>query len=256
MRRWRLNSGYNGTTDQRRTKAGTIPLFKHHIERNLGFFDNDLGIIKTNLLLRLDAGNPASYPGTGTVWTDLSGNGNTGTLTNGPTYNSQKGGYISFDGVNDQIVLPSITPTSAVTFQAWIYMERFPTYSGAIFNNWGAGGNAYSIYRNTGSSIYVYFNAGLSFTFNVGIYLEKWIMITVTHDGSSIYGYINNYLSTFGTPRSLTSASNNTIIGGGYVGASPFPFFGNISQALIYNKALSLAEVIQNYNANKDRYGL
>ena len=57
--------------------------------------------VTSGLVLCLDAGNAKSYPGSGTVWTDLSGNGNTGTLINGPTYNSANGGSIVFDGVND-----------------------------------------------------------------------------------------------------------------------------------------------------------
>ena len=54
-------------------------------------------IVRDGLVLNLDAGEPSSYPGTGTAWTDLSGNGNTGTLTNGPTYSSANGGSIVFD---------------------------------------------------------------------------------------------------------------------------------------------------------------
>jgi hypothetical protein len=53
------------------------------------------------LQLYLDAGNASSYPGSGTAWTDLSGNSRNGTLTNGPTYSSDNGGSIVFDGSND-----------------------------------------------------------------------------------------------------------------------------------------------------------
>ena len=58
-------------------------------------------IVKDGLVLCLDAGNSESYPGSGTTWTDLSGNGNNGTLTNGPTFNTGSLGSISFDGIND-----------------------------------------------------------------------------------------------------------------------------------------------------------
>ena len=57
------------------------------------------------LVLALDAANTKSYPGSGTTWTDLSGRGNTGTLTNGPTYSSANGGSIVFDGTNDYVVV-------------------------------------------------------------------------------------------------------------------------------------------------------
>ena len=60
-------------------------------------------IVEDNLVLYLDAANTKSYPGTGTTWTDLSGNGVTGTLVNGATFNSGNGGYIVFDGANDYV---------------------------------------------------------------------------------------------------------------------------------------------------------
>ena len=63
-------------------------------------------ITESGLVLALDAGNLKSYPTTGTTWTDLSGRGNTGTLTNGPTYSSANGGSIVFDGVNDYVTVP------------------------------------------------------------------------------------------------------------------------------------------------------
>ena len=66
-------------------------------------------IITTGLVLNLDAGNTASYSGTGTTWTDLSGNGNNGTLTNGTSYSSTNGGVMVFDGVNDYVT--GNTPT-------------------------------------------------------------------------------------------------------------------------------------------------
>lgn len=66
-------------------------------------------IITDGLVFCLDAANSKSYPGTGTAWTDLSGNDNNGTLTNGPTFDSSNGGSIVFDGVNDQVNCGNIT---------------------------------------------------------------------------------------------------------------------------------------------------
>jgi len=63
-------------------------------------------IVENGLVLYLDAANRRSYPGSGTTWFDLSGNGNNGTLTNGPTFDSANGGSISFDGVNDYVTTP------------------------------------------------------------------------------------------------------------------------------------------------------
>jgi len=62
-------------------------------------------IPQNGLQLLLDAANTKSYPGSGTTWTDLSGNGNTGTLTNSPTFTTDNGGAIRFDGTNDYVVV-------------------------------------------------------------------------------------------------------------------------------------------------------
>ena len=67
-------------------------------------------IVTNGLVLSLDAADRNSYPGTGTTWRDMSGNGNNGTLTDGPTFNSNNGGSIVFDGTNDYVALtPSFT---------------------------------------------------------------------------------------------------------------------------------------------------
>jgi len=61
-------------------------------------------IVTSGLVLQLDAANTKSYPGSGTTWTDLSGNGNNGTLTNSPTFSSANGGIFTFNGTNQFIL--------------------------------------------------------------------------------------------------------------------------------------------------------
>ena len=248
-----LNSGYNATTDQRRTKAGTIPMLKHGIERDLGLF-SPLVVVSSGLILCLDAGNAASYPGTGTLWTDLSGSGNDGTLTSGPTYSSANGGSIVFDGVNDAIVLPTITPTSTATFNAWIYINGTHANYGAIFANWGVGGNAYFIGTPpNATTIMVFINGALRYTI-AALTANTWNMLTISHSASTAVAYINGG-QTNTAASTLTSATNVSSIGFD-TSRNDYPFKGNISQALIYNRELSAAEVEQNYNALKGRYGL
>jgi hypothetical protein len=251
-----LNSGYNGTTDQRRTKAGTIPMLKQYIERDLGLFGNDVSFstVESGLILYLDAGNAISYPGTGTLWTDLSPSANNGTLTSGPTYSSADGGSIVFDGVNDAIVLPTITPTPTATFNAWIYINGTHVNYGAIFSNWGGGGNAYFIGTPpNATSIDVYINDNLRYTISP-LSANTWNMLTISHTASTAVAYING-VQTNTASSTLTSATNVSSIGFD-TSRNNYPFKGNISQALIYNRALSQAEVTQNYNALKGRYGL
>ena len=73
-------------------------------------------VITTGLQLYLDAGNASSYPGSGTTWTDLSGNSRDGTLTNGPTYSGTNGGSIVFDGSNDYVQCTGSLTVTAATF--------------------------------------------------------------------------------------------------------------------------------------------
>jgi hypothetical protein len=67
-----------------------------------------IGIATTGLIMYLDAGVGASYPGSGTAWTDVTYNGNNGALTNGPIYDSADGGSILFDGVDDFVGLTNV----------------------------------------------------------------------------------------------------------------------------------------------------
>ena len=73
-------------------------------------------VVTTGLQLYLDAGNASSYPGSGTAWTDLSGNSRDGTLTNGPTYSDTNGGSIVFDGTNDFVQCTGSLTVTAATF--------------------------------------------------------------------------------------------------------------------------------------------
>jgi len=152
MRRWRLNSGYNGTTDQRRTKAGTIPMLKHNMERNLGLFGSGLwtpsGIASA---LWLDAGDASTITLNSTTvsqWNDKSGNGRNatqGTALQQPTYtsNSQNGyGIISFDGSNDNLDISSTTVITSGNSNFGIFAAYKPKLAsgyGTILANYSAG---------------------------------------------------------------------------------------------------------------------
>lgn len=102
-------------------------------------------IITNGLVLNLDAGNPASYSGSGTTWTDLSGNGNNGTLVNSPTYNANNQGYLSFNGSNTYVDLPASSSSFNVgsgdfTIETWVYPETADQY-GHLFTLNGDGNN-------------------------------------------------------------------------------------------------------------------
>jgi hypothetical protein len=214
--------------------------------------------ITDGLVLCLDAGNSKSYPGSGTTWTDLSGNGNTGTLVNGVGYNSGNLGSLVFDGVNDHAVLDSgfqVSTSGTYSFEAWIYKTTTKTNDASILISGGYGGDrdgiqiATEVYSSTGDirivSEYgtvtaVYYN-GVSQILNGGstgtdtnFNLNEWIHIAVT-------GITVN--STDGAAHHIGQNNNNTN-----------EYTGRISNLKVYDRALTAAEISQNYNALKSRY--
>ena len=218
------------------------------------------------LVLALDAGNPKSYPGSGTTWTDLSGNSNTGTLTNGPTYNSANGGAIVFDGTDDYVNCgsPSILNSfsSGVTCCAWIKSSSTNIYSG-IIQKWYQSGfqGGYQMYISTGNV--VNFSIGDNLSAYSGIVGTTnvingiWHYCVGTYDLSTIKVYVDTSLNgSFASSRSVVNSNNSTL----YVGQDDFSpsrrFNGNIAQASVYNRALSAAEIQQNFNALRGRFGL
>jgi hypothetical protein len=149
MRRWRLNSGYNGTTDQRRTKAGTIPSLKHYMERDLGEFINLVGVGWTPANLTstacwLDAADINTITlnvTTVSQWNDKSGNGRHATQaigSNQPTYISSgmnSLGLIDWDGSNDSMTIsegttPLHTLLSADNTYSMAWVVKPDTISG------------------------------------------------------------------------------------------------------------------------------
>jgi hypothetical protein len=253
-----LNSGYNGTTDQRRTKAGTIPMLKHFIERDLGAFNSE-DIVSSGLVLHLDAGNAASYPGSGTVWTDLSGNGNNGTLTNGPTYSSGNDGSIVFDGTNDLVTCgnaPSLQITVG-TIAAWINATNSNSgYNGIIVKQL-----AWSLFVR--DNLLVSFDWGNSAERNTGVTVgnNTWKYVAMSFTETIGTPSNNAIIYIDGSPVLTTTVKNSSqnvalAIGDGSVPSAGQNFGGNISQVTVYNRVLSAAEVTQNYNALRGRYGL
>ena len=222
-------------------------------------------IITQGLVLRLDAANPRSYepPYTSTTWRDISGNGNNGTLTNGPTFNSANGGSIVFDGVDDYVNLGNnsiynITSINNFTINLWLI--RFTTnlgigvlHKGIISGfdyDWmvylGGGSNTVAFYKKNISNAAVAING---FTFSLNTITN--ISIVLSSDVVYFYkdGVFTNSASMVGNIR---TTSNPFKIGRGWDGS----LNGRVYQAQMYNRALSSTEVLQNFNATRARFGI
>ena len=213
------------------------------------------GIVTSGLALHLDAGNAASYPGSGTVWTDLSGSGYIGTLTNGVGYDSANQGSLVFDGSNDYVDLNTnniITGTNAFTFDAF-YKVTNATVAAEIFGNYGTANLSSTIWISARYGVYINANTPYfqGFPLGAGTY-----HMAFTRDSSG-----NCVLYKNGIQDGTATNSTSIVVGQNFrIGSDVFTigevFGGNIYTIKVYNRALSSTEVTQNFNALRGRVGL
>jgi hypothetical protein len=226
-------------------------------------------VVRDGLILNLDAGKVDSYPRTGTLWTDLSGNGNNGTLTNFGSqtiWNGDNGGSIVFDGTNDYVDcgngLTINTAVNTCTINVW-FKQSTSASTYRLLTSKGpsdADENFALGVHYTNSKIY--FDVGGSGAYIDTTYsysLNTWYNVCVTHNRVAGSSTLKLYINGVDTPSTtiqptLTPVTNNSnfIIGSGRGNSLPFP--GNISLVYLYNRVLSITEVLQNYNALKGRY--
>jgi hypothetical protein len=237
-----------------------------------------LPIVRDGLVLELDAGNTNSYPGSGTAWTDLSGNNYNGTLTNGPTFNSANGGGIVFDGTNDSVVgnnnLNSQI-TTAITISVFAkatnmnsrvplfvkYQGVSPPYGysfeiGTLDALWTRTMRFYAQGDNPPDST--------DYRGDVQLLDNTIYMFTAQYSNTQsimkMYYNITEMPSTQVGPdwENNPNWSANTDVY--YLGAfqPSFNIYGSstIYNTLVYNRILSLSEITQNYDAYRSRFGL
>jgi hypothetical protein len=225
-------------------------------------------IYPTSLKLFIDAGNTASYTGTGTTVTDLVGTQN-GTLINGTSYSSSDGGSFVFDGVNDYITFgtnAAIKPTTqgTITIMAKV-INTTNTSNGVLFANNTFGLRkgvqifaANKVYENGNMVHYIGSDStqnGQYFSATGADYVDSWKMFTLTWNGTNIKTYrngvlFNNRVQTLVVTQELSAS---TVLGN-YPGGSYPALKGNISYLKIYDVARSQAEITADFNEIKARY--
>jgi hypothetical protein len=215
-------------------------------------------IVTSGLQLYLDAGNASSYPGTGTEWTDLSGNGRNGTLTNGPTYSSAGGGSIVFDGTNDFVQCSGSVTTTAATFVAWIRRNGTQgSYDGILFSR---GSNVTGMqFQSSNQLSYMWNGAVNTYTWQSGLIIPDltWCMVAVSVTSTSATAYLCQ--SSGITSATNTVSHTSTILNDIKIGQEDFGgrfFNGSIAITQLYNTALSAAEITQNFQADRARFGI
>ena len=153
-------------------------------------------IVTDGLVLALDAGNTKSYPGSGTTWTDLSGNSNTGTLTSmdGNNYNSANGGYLDFDGTDDYVDVSGSITVSAATFLAWVRLDGDQvSYTGVVFSRGSSPATGMN-FRGGSENIGYHWNGAGSSAYNwdsgLTVPTQEWCMMVVTVTSSVATAYL------------------------------------------------------------------
>ena len=216
-------------------------------------------IVENGLTLFLDASNIRSYPGSGTTWSDLSGNSNNGTLTNGPTFSAGNMGSIVFDGVDDYVGCgnnSSINLTSYITLSTWTKKAYGSSSSVAIDkgrDNYGAWSLFFDETANKVNFHCRISGTNSSVVSNTSYGNNIWTNITSIFTGTNLLIYINGKLDNT-TTISGTIGTNAIDFSIGKANDG-YNWSGQIANVLMYNTALSATDVLQNYNATKSRFG-
>jgi len=216
---------------------------------------NYSSIVTRGLTTHFDAGAPDSYPETGTTWFDKINTTLSGSLTNGPTFNTSNGGSILFDGTNDRVAT-NLFPNGTRTYMIWIKYNSATgtggyqltgtqqgdayTYTGRqdsngkIYTYAGSGGNGGESNFILSTATWYYQGFTLAANGDVGIYVNGSLIETKTGNGVG---------STPTSEFSIGCVNTNHFVN------------GNMAAVHLYNRALSASEVLQNYNAQKSRFG-
>jgi hypothetical protein len=229
-------------------------------------------IVTDGLFFNLDAGNLASYPGTGTTWYDLSGNGRNASLSGPIIYNTSSGGELVFNGNNTSVLTNYNTNfTTNFTVNSWFKTSllqggRFLISKNSYFANsttdfpfsietLGSPTNAIAVNLSIGNDFLN--DSRVSSSINT----DTWYNLSTTYNQSIFCLYLNGQLvSSQNTSITLSSNSQYWTIGKAaqevVVSPGSTYFSGSISNISIYNRSLTQQEVAQNFNALKNRYGL
>jgi hypothetical protein len=225
--------------------------------------------VTSDLILYYDPSNSSSYPGTGTTINDLSGNNLNGNMS-GITFTSP---YFSYNGSSSQVRVADnalLEPGSGSwTTEAWFYSNSFASSAVVLgkFNNGGTSQNvSYSIRVNTSGSLFAQYSNGVFATFvnstPYTISLNTWYQVVYVWTNSGGIKTLETFIngSSIGTVNHTFNSilnSTNPLYLGSYNGGEYSQWLnGRIGITRIYNAALTSAQVLQNFESDKSKYGL
>lgn len=213
-------------------------------------------IVTNGLVLCLDAANVKSYSGSGTTWSDATRKGNSGTLTGGPTFNSANGGSIVLDGVDDYVAINCASNLVRAFNSTTQFVIKLPTYGGAQRNILSYRSvNTLYIGKQSGG-IFCYYNTLNEPAYTVGSIADNaTVCVAVTCDATNnlLTVYINGVQAGQVTRTGWLTTYNTTMT----IGGNDLEFMlGNFYSFSHYDRVLTAAEVAQNFEALRGRYGI
>jgi len=235
-------------------------------------------VVKDGIALSVDAANTKSYSGSGTDWKDLSGQGNNFSLVNSPTFSSDNRGQIILDGTNQYAVSANNISlyqfgTNDYSYGVWVkvnssaqnesFLSSSTEQGGVTENSWqfdfeGTNQKIRHVFRHTSGQVISYTDTtiGDKFKYLVVVNDRSEDELKIYVDGILIDTESNtNFRTTDVGNYSSSSGSNGVFRVGSNRGQDAF-IDGSIAKVHVYNKALTAAEVLQNYNAHKGRFEL
>lgn len=229
---------------------------------NVGFVV-DASFSLSGAMLYLDAGNTASYPGSGTTWYDLSGQGHNATGLTGYSYSSSNLGYISFNGTSGSGALPSGLYNQTYTGKTIFVAGNLTSLSSGAFRCMIGSNTATAANRNFNFYMYCPSTGAYEFHFsaaNQGVFSSNlpytagnWFTgaVVQTTAGTATFYFNGTAVNSVSMPFGQYISGNNE-----YIGAGDNYWYGALPVAAVYSTALTAQQILQNHNSVKTRYGL
>jgi len=223
-------------------------------------------IVTDGLIFCLDAADKKSYSGSGATWYDRSGNDLDGTLENSVAFSDANGGCLVLDGVDDYISVGDVGTNSIKTVICWFSMDNVQTNM-ALFGFGTDSPNTQDVYMwagdNSGPFGFNHWNGdSWGYLGEDDIKNQGFFQVIAEFDFSNYY---NNKLWVNGVSKTLSNQRGSNVqrdqssnFGIGYNGWNTHNqiWNGNIAAVLVYDRAISAAEVLQNFNAMRGRFGV
>lgn len=214
-------------------------------------------IADSGLVLSLDAGNTKSYPGYGTAWTNLTGNGLNATIGNSPSFGFSNNGILTYSGSNSGATATGTSSlfnvgTGDFTLECWAKVSSFAPYSLPVSLDDNLNGNGIIYYLAASPDNFRTWIGNTANNSVTQITTNTWYHLVISRLSGTVSKYINGVLDSTHTAAGSLATGQSIKIGWRY--DASYNFTGSIGSVRFYNAALTAAQVAQNYNATRGRY--